>query len=239
MKKMMIVMMMVMMMVMVMAVAVMAEGISGSATLDAASAYVFRGSTFNDGFVLQPGAEVAAGDFSAGVWANFDVDDYGGALEKSKFSEVDIYGSYSIPVEAVDLSIGYCAYTYPLDSTDADHEVSVSLGLDMMLSPSVAVNYGLDGGIKDSVYVEFGIGHEIEISEDLGAELGLAVGYVEPDSGDSGFSHANVSAGLSCKAVNATVTYVAQLDDKVLVDAEDGGLYDSEVFVTVGSGLEF
>jgi hypothetical protein len=229
----------VIVMMMVMASGAMAEGISGRATIDAASAYVFRGSTFNDGFVLQPGAEVALGDLSVGTWANYDVDDYDGALDGRAFSEVDIYGSYTLPVHAVGLSIGYCVYAYPLDSTDADHEVSISAELDMVLAPSVSVNYGLDGGIEDAIYIELGIGHEFALCESVGAELGLAVGYLEPDEGDSGFTHANVSAGLSYKAFSATVTYVAQLDDDVLMDVADGGSYDTEVYGSLGVNVGF
>lgn len=72
-----------------------------------------------------------------------------------------------------------------------------------------------------------------------GGEVGLAIGYLEPDEGEGGFSHADISAGLSYKAVSLSVTYVAQLDDDVLADVADGGSYDSEVFAVIGSGIEF
>lgn len=160
-------------MLVMMAAGAMAEGVSGGVTLDAASSYVFRGSTFNDGLVLQPGAEIAFGDVSIGTWANFDVDDYSGALADNEFSEVDIFGSYSLPVEAVALSVGYCVYTYPLDSTDADHELSITAELDLPFTPSISVNYGVDGGIEDSVYVELGIGHEFAVCDAVGGRSGV------------------------------------------------------------------
>ena len=213
--------------------------ITGGATLDVASAYVFRGATFNDGLVVQPGVEASTAGFALGAWANYDIDDYSGALEKNEFSEVDIYGSYAIPVDVVDLSVGYCAYIYPLDSTDADHEVSVSVGLDLPLAPSLSVYYGLGGGIEDTLYCEFGIGQEFELSEAVGLELGAALGYVDPDDGESGFSHANLSATLSYSIFSASITYVAQLDDDVLMDVADGGAYDTEVYGMVGAGLSF
>ena len=52
-------------------------------TMDLASAYVFRGITFNDGVVFQPGIEAsglglpeAYGAVAVGAWANYDIDDY-------------------------------------------------------------------------------------------------------------------------------------------------------------------
>ena len=40
-----------------------------SATVDIASAYVFRGATFNDGIVVQPGVEGEVAGYTVGVWA--------------------------------------------------------------------------------------------------------------------------------------------------------------------------
>ena len=229
----------VIMMVMGIAAGAMAEGGSRSVSLDAVNAYVFRGSTLNDGFVLQPGGEVGFSGFSAGVWANYDVSDYDGALDDNKFSEVDLYGSCSIPVEFIDASVGYTAYIYPLDSTDADHEISLSLGLDVILAPSIGVFYGVGGGIKESLYIEVGIGHEVELAEDLSAECGIAIGYLDPEEGDSGFSHSDISIGMSYKAFSASVTYVAQIDEDVLPNVDDGGSYDAEVIAMVGVNQAF
>ena len=65
-----------------------------SLSVDVASAYVFRGATFNDGVVVQPGLELGGlGGLSVGVWGNLDVDDYSGRLAGGEFSELDIYGS--------------------------------------------------------------------------------------------------------------------------------------------------
>ena len=56
------------------------DGISVSMSADLASAYVFRGSTFNDGAVLQPGIEIGGLPVTVGLWANFDLADYDGAV---------------------------------------------------------------------------------------------------------------------------------------------------------------
>jgi uncharacterized protein (TIGR02001 family) len=184
-----------------------------SVSLDVASAYVFRGATLNDGLVLQPGLEVSGLPVTLGVWGNFDIDDNDGALEENEFSEIDIYASYDIPVDALDLSVGYTEYTYPGGGV-ADREVSLSAGFDVALAPSVAVYYGIDGGIEDSIYAEVGIGHELTIG--LAVELGATVGYADPDGGESGFSHYTASLGTSLGCLGVSVTYIGEIDDDVL-----------------------
>ncbi|HMA84159.1 MAG TPA: hypothetical protein VKN73_00520, partial [Desulfosalsimonadaceae bacterium] len=50
---------------------------------DVVSAYVWRGITFNDGLVVQPYVDVAAGNgFAINVWGNYDIDDYDNTLLK-------------------------------------------------------------------------------------------------------------------------------------------------------------
>ena len=209
-----------------------------SVSLDVASAYVFRGTTFNHGLVLQPGLEVGGLPVTIGVWGNLDIDDYDGALVENEFSEIDIYASYDIPVEAIDLSVGYTEYVYPGGGV-ADRELSLSAGLDVLLAPSVAVYYGVDGGIKESIYVEAGVGHEFEVNEDFSVELGVTVGYVDPDEGESGFSHYTATLGASYAFVGASITYVGQIDDDVLPDVEDGGPYDTEIIGVLSLGHDF
>lgn len=199
---------------------------------DVASAYIFRGVTFNDGVVLQPGMEAAIGAFTVGVWGNLDLDDYNGALEKNQFSELDLYASYALPVEFMDISLDYCEYTYPGAEGEADREIALSYGLALPLSPSLMVAYGVDGGIEKSLYAELGAGHELQLSEMVALDAGATVGYLDPDEGESGFSHFTASLGLSMGPFSASVTYVGQIDDDVLPDGE--GAYDVEVYGMLG-----
>lgn len=221
-----------------------ATGVMGadtSLTLDAASAYVFRGDTFNDGLVLQPGLETALPyGITVGVWGNLDLDDYDGAVVENQFSEIDLYASYDVPVEAVDLSIGYTEYAYPGAEGDADREVGVSVGTAVQsVDLGLGVYYGLDGGIKKSLYAEATAGTSLDLSEGLALDLGTVVGYSDPDEGESGFSYYSVSAGLSYGIVGASVAYYGQIDDDVLVDVEDGGTYDAEVVAMVSLAQDF
>lgn len=217
-----------------------------STSLDIASAYVFRGSTFNDGLVAQPGVEIAVpmaegtGGFSFGVWGNFDIDDYDGAVEGSQFSEIDIYGSYSAPIETMDLSFGYCEYTYPSGGGDADREISITVGKgEVVAAPTLALYYGIDGGINKSLYLEGGISHSFSVAEATSIDLGATAAYADNDGGESGFANYTVSAALTWKAIYASVTYVGQGDDDVLVDVADGGSYDVDVVGVIGVSADF
>ncbi len=229
--------MIVAMMAAVLAGTAMAEdGVSVSLSADIASAYVFRGATFNDGAVLQPGLEIGGLPVTVGVWANFDIDDYDGALADNQFSEIDIYGSYDL---GAGFGLGYCEYTYPGTEGKADREISLSYEADLPGTPSVSINYGVGGGIDKSLYVELGVSQDIEASEDLTISLSAALGYADPDEGESGLSHFAVKASTSVGPVGIGLNYVGQIDDDVLPDVEDGGAYDVGFFATIGVSKEF
>jgi hypothetical protein len=202
--------------------------------VDVSSAYVFRGVTFNDGFVAQPYLEVSGLPIDLGVWGNFDIDDYDGAVDDGQFSEIDIYAAYALPVEAVDISLGYTEYTYP-QGAEADREISLSFGLDLPLAPALGVYYGLDGGIDGNIYVDASVGHEMELAEGVGLSLGALIAYLEPDEGESGFHQYELSAALSYDIVSLGVTYYGQVDDDVLTD----DAYDVEVVGTLGISHSF
>jgi len=220
-----------------------------SATVDLVSAYVFRGVTFNNSAVLQPGLEVSGLPVTLGVWGNFDLADYEEiGLESGQFTEVDIYGSYDIPVptEAVGVSVGYTEYTYPSGGGDADRELSLGAELGMALAPSLGIYYGVDGGIEDSLYVEASVGHDVELPGEMSLGLGATVAYSSPDEGEDGFSHYTASADLSCGMFVVGLTYIGQIDDDVLADmaeatedTEASAGYDTELVAKIGISRDF
>ena len=217
-----------------------------SASLDLASAYVFRGYTLNDALVIQPGIEVS-GPVTVGVWANMDTDDYT-ADTSGQFSEIDLYASYDLPIECdtLGLSIGYTEYTYPSASGggDADREILLSTSLDVPLAPTLDIYYGVDGAIKEALYVELGFGHTLAVTEEVSCDLSATLAYLDPKDGESGFSHANLGAAVGYKMFSLGVTYIAQLDDEVLPDTVEtvDGIslgYDVDVVVTLGISADF
>ncbi len=205
-------------------------------TLDVASANVFRGATLNDGLVVQPGLEVTLYGLTFGAWGNLDLDDYDGTVEKKQFGEIDLYLSYAIPVDIATFNVGYIEYTYPGTVGKADREVQLGLGLDVLLAPSVTVSYGVDGSVNKSLHVGAGISHAIALTDAVGLELAAGVAYVDPDEGKSGFADYTLTAGLNFGILGASVTYIGQIDDKVLPDGP--GAYDVEVVGKVSLALE-
>lgn len=222
----------------------MASAADVSLSLDAASAYVFRGVTFNDGLVLQPGMEATGlGDLTVGVWGNLDLDDYDDTLQDGQFSEIDIYALYDLKLsdEKSGITLGYTEYAYPSGGGDADREVGLTFSYDVICQPFISAYYGLDGGIDKSWYFEAGVGHEMALDEAEAWTLGVSalIGYLDPDDGESGFHQYELGASLAWKSLYASVTYIGQADKDVLVDVEDGGGYDVNVVGMLGVSYHF
>ena len=235
------------MMIMAALAAGVASAVEFGASVDFASAYVFRGVTLNNGLVIQPGAEVSGfllpeeyGSLAVGIWANYDLDDEDG--DGSDFSEVDYYISYSLPIEALDVSVSYTEYDYP-GGGPADKEVALSLGKELGtngLYASVTANYGVGGAVDESWYIQGALDYEKELSDKLTGSLGATIAYALIDEGSDGLSDATASAGLSYAlsdnwSISGGLTYIAQLDEDVLSDAD----YDVDFVATVGLSCSF
>lgn len=228
-----------------------ASAADASVGVDFASAYIFRGATLNDGLVMQPYAEISGfpipeeyGSIAVGTWANFDISDDGGALNKNEFSEIDYYIAYSLPVSVVDLGVAYTEYTYPNSAgTESDKEVAFSVGKalgDSGLYAAVTANYGLGGAPEKSWYIQGAVDYGMDLSDALSLSAGVSAAYAVVDSGPDGFNDATASVGLSYAltenwALNGSLVYVAQLDDDVLTDAA----YDKSGYATVGLSCDF
>ncbi|HSR87796.1 MAG TPA: hypothetical protein VLL07_02485 [Pontiella sp.] len=214
-------------------------------TLDFASAYVFRGVTQNDEAVFQPAIETSGlgvpeeyGSVTVGAWGNYDIGDYDDNKESSEFSEVDWYVSYSLPamVENLDIFIGYTEYTYPNGGT-ADKEGNFGLGYaigDLGLGATVYFNIG-GGGLDEYIYYEFAAEYGFDITEELSASIAGTVAGYSKDEGDDGLNDGTITGALSYTlsevwSVGLSGTYIAQLDDDVLVDEDlDNGQFGYDV----------
>jgi uncharacterized protein (TIGR02001 family) len=203
-----------------------------STTFDFANAYVFRGITLNDGAVFQPGIEATGlgvpetwGSVTVGAWGNVDLSDSYTGASSSSFQETDWYGSYTLPIEAVEVYIGYTEYSYA--SGNADKEANVGVGYDLAgVGLAAALYQGVGGNIGKNLYVDFGAGYDIEATEDLAVSLGARIGYADIDGGESGFSDYDLSIGLGYAlgevwSVGVSIAYIGQIDDKVLTDADE------------------
>ena len=227
-------------------VAAMAAGLAASVataevgvTLDFASAYVFRGVTLNDGAVFQPGIEASGfeipeeyGSLAFGAWGNYDIDDYGGNVGSSTFQETDWYFSYGLPtlVEGLDLSVGYCEYSY--GSGASDEEISLGAGTEIAgIGLGLTFFQGVGGFIGTQSYIEATAGYGLDLSEELSASIDASAAFLDPDDSattESGFHNYSIGAGLSYAISDAwsaglSGAYIGQGDDDVLVDEDLAG----------------
>jgi uncharacterized protein (TIGR02001 family) len=198
-------------------------------TIDFVSAYVFRGADLGDESV-QPGFGMSLldGAISVGTWANFDID-------SSEFNEIDYFFGIPIPLgedSPVSAEFGYTEYVYN-EGGEADREPYFSFGF---ADASLLLAYGIGGAIEDALYVELGYGTSVPVSEDFAIDLGAALGYLDPDEGESGFNHLTVSAGTAVAipdtdfSISLGVTYIYETD-------EDVQPVDESFYFTVGTAL--
>ena len=218
--------------------------------VDVNSAYVWRGITFNDGVVVQPSVDVAAGNFGLNVWGNLDADDYDDSLDSGEFSEIDLTLTYGIEAGPVGLTAGYIEYLFP--TTEAGGGLGTrEVFLDASLSPADGISTGITAyydfdEVEDyylNVYMGYGLTLDSGLSIDAAASAGYAGDDVSAD-GEAGFHEYTLTLGMGYAitdmvSVSATVGYTDAIDDDVLPDVEDGGGQDVNFFGGAGIAVAF
>lgn len=214
------------------ALAAVALTASAEVAVDVTSAYVFRGETLNDEVNIQPGFETEIlGGITVGTWANFNTD-------ASQFDEIDYYFSIPLPLDGpVGVELGYTEYTYPGAEGDADREPYLSFGTEVEgIDLGLLVAYGVDGEIKKNLYLGLTVGTSVDVAENVSLGLGAELGYLDPDEGESGFSHLTLSVGTEIgipetdRSFSIGISYVVETDKDVLK-------VDEDVFATIGFTL--
>jgi hypothetical protein len=206
---------------------------TATAALDANSAYVWRGLTFNDGFVLQPSMDVSHNGFAFNVWGNYDVDDYDGALNDNRFSEIDLTGSYTFKLGSVDTSVGIIHYLFPELEEPADtYTTELFLGLSYDLGSGFAISTKLyyDVDAVNDFYVTAGLGYTYSINDKTTFGLSGLISYAGEDFAeyyaggtDSGLFNFTVTTSLKYMVtdafgIGANINFTDSLDDDTLPD---------------------
>ena len=211
-----------------------------SVNIDVPSGYVWRGITFNDGFIVQPSFDTAT-DFGLGfnAWANIDIDDYDGYYEKGELSEIDLTVYYSLPLESspIGADIGYVEYAY-IDQGDTNRaaggtrEVYLSIyPKDCPFGSSLTIYYDIDE--VEDFYLSLAVSKDIAMEgSPVGVKLGASVGYMGEDMAthyaggtDGGFSDYLVSATTSYSlsesvSLQLLLAYSDTLDEDVLPEQD-------------------
>lgn len=185
------------------------SGVTISTSFDVVTDYVFRGVSLAD-TAIQPGIELGAGNFYAGVWFSTGFGDTSAAAG----DEVDLYAGYGFSLsDTVSADIGLTYYHYPqggsLFSTNGGgsgtYEVYGGLSFDVALAPSLYAYYDFT---LEAFTIEGSVGHSVAMPESDGVsfDLGLSAGLVDGD----GFSYeyGQASAALSKAVSDAASVYV-------------------------------
>ncbi len=221
-----------------------AFGADVTTAIDVNSAYVWRGITFNDGVVVQPSVDVAAGNFGLNVWGNLDMDDYDDSLDSGEFSEIDLTLTYAIEAGPVGLTAGYIEYLFP--TTDVGGaEGTREIFLDACVEPADGISTGITGYYDidevEDYYLNAYAGYGMSLDSGLGIDFGASVGYAGEDSapgGESGFQEYTLTMGLGYEindmiSVSATLGYTDAIDDDVLPEQ------DVDIFGGAGIAVAF
>ena len=201
-----------------------------SAGVDISSAYVFRGETFNDGTVVQPGMEGEVMGVTVGTWANIDINDAG---NNDPLSEVNFYLGYGLgEIAGFSIDAGFCEYAYPgagvVESggeANGESELSVSIsgvvsGFDVSAAAYADVEEEASPG-----YYEFSIGGGYDLTSDIAASYGVTAGYFDEDA-ESGFGYSAISFGVEkpvsdVLTAGISLTLIEGMDDALVTVTED------------------
>ena len=194
-----------------------------STSVDFASAYVFRGTTVNDGFVMAWVEGEVAG-LTVGVWANIDMDN----VAVDQVSEIDLYLAKDLgSVAGWDISAGLCEYTYPgataddengdpVDVSDGETELSLSAsgsvsGFDLSVSAFANIAEESTPG-----YYEISTGGSTSLAG-VGVDYGIATGYFDgATDATTGLGYAAYSLSYDTGAGVISATYIDEMDDEIV-----------------------
>lgn len=212
---------------MLMGTAGTAVAAEATARLDAVSAYVWRGITFNDGMVLQPSINVAQNGFGVNIWGNMDIGDYDNTLNEGEFSEVDATLYYGFDLKPFSISTGIIQYLFP-NGAEGTREVFLGLSTEPLSGVTVGITGYYDFDQVDDYYFSFSTGYSHEFANKLNVGICAAAGYIGEDMSigqDGGLNDYTFTLNAAypvtdALGVGAFVAYTGNFDTDVLPDQD-------------------
>lgn len=116
------------------------EGPSAELSVSLLSAYIWRGQELSkSSIVVEPSMTVSYKGFSVNMWGNQDTDPYATTNDdmKSNWNETDFTLSYGRQFGILSAELGWIYYG--LDNADDTQELYLSLGADVLLSPTLTI----------------------------------------------------------------------------------------------------
>lgn len=163
------------------------------------TSYVWRGLTYTNKPVAQPGAylSIPVGNASVtlGAQSSIDLGKYddqsddiseSGGSSSLNFAELQPYGEVSFPLGKATLTGGIIGYVYPNSeaapnrfglrtSSSNTLEIYGKLGIDAPLSPELSIYYDVDK--VQGAYIEGNVSYSLEATDNLSVDLGAAAGF--------------------------------------------------------------
>ncbi|MFC1579763.1 hypothetical protein ACFL4N_02500 [Thermodesulfobacteriota bacterium] len=141
------------------------------------SAYIWRGFAFsNNSIVVQPSITAGYKGFSMNLWGNLDTDFDNGdpTIKNTKdWTETDLTLAYDRSFGPINVGVGYIYYA--LDAVPDSEEAFLSLGADVLLSPTITVYREFSH--YPGWYLQFGVSHSFGFSNGWSLDLGASAGY--------------------------------------------------------------
>ena len=205
--------------------------VSGFASVDVMSNYVWRGIKVSNSWVVQPSVGIGYGGFAANIWGNYDGDvaeaTSNGETGHGEMTEVDVTLSYTKSFNKLTLGGGYIYYAF--DGFNDTQEVFVTAAYDTLLSPALTVYYDYDEG--NGAFIIASIGHTFKLPKDMSLKFGALASYnIEngimgfDDDGNkfSNFYNAEVNAALTIPLTKAlSITPKLAYSFAISSDAKD------------------
>ncbi len=145
--------------------------VTGGATVDFMSHYVWRGFLLTDSFSFQPTAWAKVGDVTVSSWSTWAEGQDGGPL-----MEHDLTVDYSKGFGNTTLSVGYINYLFPaIDEGSVTNEFYVGSAFATTLNPTVKAYFDVHEG--KGTYLNFGVSQPVALGSNLTMTPGFAIGY--------------------------------------------------------------
>ncbi len=175
------------------------ENISYGIETDFTAQYIWRGLSYNKGFIVQPIPWISFSNVTLSIWGNFP------GIEKNSAegSEIDFTAAYLYEFEDLlfEPSINY--YTYPgQEEAPPTAEGNLKAAYNIFES-ELYINFTLDFlEYPGSITSDFGIAHQFDVSDKLNFSIDLNTGwgnrkfnqaYINPESAEGSLNYISIS----------------------------------------------
>ncbi len=157
------------------------DKVTGDVYAGPSNKYVFRGVDLSGNqMVIQGGADLSYKNFTLSVWSNWQ-SAAKGDYQSSTITETDVTLNYAFtPVELLTFNVGNTFYS--LNSKNPairdTNELYLKTTLNTLLAPTFTTYWDYDeSNGKAGLYFTLGVSHTLEVTKELGINLGGLVGY--------------------------------------------------------------